>query len=164
MDHHLKHIHSTVYSPCNFVLSDFETEAEGREYHACQFKLNGQSVLGRTAKITPKKVGQFVTCWKRNTEGITEPYHQNDSIDFFIITVKSDQQLGQFIFPKSILIQRGILSTEKKEGKRGFRVYPKWDVAQNKQAQKTQKWQLDYFYEINDSIDMERIKQLFLLN
>lgn len=165
MENQHKHIQSTVYDCCNFVLSEFESEAESREYNACRFRLNGRLVLSRSAKVTPKKVGQFVTFWKRNEHGIIEPFHENDAIDYFVITVQSsDDQLGQFVFPKDVLIKNGILSKEKKEGKRGFRVYPQWDIAQSKQAQKTQKWQLGYFYEINDSMDMERIKQLFLLN
>ncbi len=52
---------------------------------------------------------------------------------------------GQFIFPKSILLVKGILSDGEKDGKRGFRVYPPWDKAVNKQAKQTQQWQLQYF-------------------
>ncbi|NVK66225.1 MAG: MepB family protein [Flavobacteriales bacterium] len=164
LDPKLNIIKTRVYDTCDFILSDYSPEKESIEYDACQYTLNGNFVLGRSAKITPKKVGQFVTCWKRNNEGITEPYHATDSIDFYIITVESNQRLGQFVFPKSVLISKGIISTDKKEGKRGFRVYPPWDTVESKQAQKTQKWQVEYFYEISDSMEMERIKQLFLLN
>jgi len=57
------------------------------------------------------------------------------------------------VFPKSELINKGIITTNKKDGKRGFRVYPKWNKTTNKQAEKTQKWQLNYFYEINEKTD-----------
>ena len=46
--------------------------AESTEYNACSYTVNGQKIIERTAKITPKKIGQFVTCWKRNIDGITE--------------------------------------------------------------------------------------------
>lgn len=49
--------------------------------------------------------------------------------------------------PKSELVNKAIISTNRKGGKKGFRVYQKWDKAQNKQAEKTQKWHLNYFIE-----------------
>ena len=54
-----------------------------------------------------------------------------------------------------------IISTSKKEGKRGFRVYPPWDTATNKQAVKTQQWQLDYYYEITPTTNFKKVKELF---
>ena len=38
-----------------------------------------------------------------------------------------------------------ILSVNGQGGKRGFRVYPKWDLPENKQAKQTQSWQVSYF-------------------
>jgi hypothetical protein len=57
------------------------------------------------------------------------------------------------------LQEKGILSDDNKEGKRGFRVYPPWDIAINKQAKQTQEWQLKYFLET--PIDLEKAKHLF---
>lgn len=65
-----------------------------------------------------------------------------------IINTETKSHFGQFVFPKDILITQGIFSTEIKEGKRAFRVYPSWEKTTSKQAQKTQEWQLDYFVEI----------------
>lgn len=161
MDKNLSQIKTEIYDKCSFEILDFKTESEGKEYNACQYKLNGLNILCRNAKITPKKVGQFVTCWKRNKSGITEPYSEDDQIDFYVIIARTENKFGQFVFPKSTLIKKGIMSTEKKNGKRGFRVYPKWDVAKNKQAKRTQKWQLDYFYEIDDSTDLQRVNELY---
>lgn len=161
MDKNLNQIKTEIYNKCSLEISDFKTESESKEYNACQYKLNGMTVLCRNAKITPKKVGQFVTCWKRNKSGITEPYSENDQIDFYVIITRTEKEFGQFVFPKSVLIKKGILSTENKEGKRGFRIYPKWDTATNKQAERTQKWQLDYFYEINSSTDLQRVYKLY---
>lgn len=136
-------------------------EEESQDYNACRFKLNGLNIISRTAKVTPKKVGQFVTFWKRSEDGPIEPLHETDRFDFYIVQVKLDKHFGQFVFPKSILIKKGILYTDKKEGKRAFRVYPIWDTAQSQQAERTQKWQLKYFYDINNSIALDRVTELY---
>ena len=150
-----------VYDPCGLKVSNLQIEAESKGYGACRFELNEFKIISRNAKVTPKKVGQFVTFWKRNKEGITEPLHASGDFDFYLITTKTETQLGQFVFPKSILIEKGIVSTDKKDGKRGFRVYPIWDITNNKQANKTQKWQLDYFYEITETVNFKKVNELF---
>jgi len=161
LNKNLIEVKTEVYNKCSFQFSKMNNELEGREYDACQFELNGMRIICRSSKITPKKVGQFVTFWKRNQKGITEPYSETDRIDFYVINVKSENNFGQFVFPKTELINQGIISTEKKDGKRGFRVYPKWDKVQNKQAEKIQKWQLNYFYEISATIDFKRVNELY---
>lgn len=161
MDSNLAQINNDVYFKCAFRITNLQIEKESREYDACGFELNGLNVLSRNAKITPKKVGQFVTFWKRIGKGPIEPFNEVDSIDFFIVNTRSEREFGQFVFPKSILIEKGIISTTEKEGKRAFRVYPIWDVVKNKQAERTQKWQLSYFYKINDSTDLHKVKQLY---
>ena len=152
-----------VFDKCGFELRNLEIEKESTEYSACKFNLNTVKILFRVAKITPTKIGQFVTFWKRSKKGPIEPYAISDKIDFFIINTKSNDKFGQFIFPKSVLCQQGIISTHIKEGKRGIRVYPPWDLTISKQAQKTQKWQLEYFLEIplNKSVNLDRAKQLY---
>ena len=161
MDKNLYQIKSEIYDKCSLEISEFKTEIKSKEYYACRFQLNGLNILSRNAKITPKKVGQFVTFWKRNKDGLIEPFNEFDRIDFYTINVRSETEFGQFVFPKSVLIKKGIISTKRKEGKRGFRVYPKWDVAKNKQAEQTQKWQLNYFYEISSSADIKEVTNLY---
>ncbi len=161
MDNNLNQIKTEVYDKCSLEISDFKIESESKEYYACRFRLNRLNILSRNAKITPKKVGQFVTFWKRNGNGPIEPFSKKDHIDFYIVNVRAENKFGQFVFPKSLLIKKGIISTENKEGKRGFRVYPKWDIAKNKQAEQTQKWQLNYFYEINSSTDLKEVVKLY---
>jgi hypothetical protein len=138
------------YNKCGLSYTEFHKEIESAEYDACTFKLNGNSVISRTAKITPTKIGQFVTVWKRNENGVTAPFNINDNFDFFVITTLNRELFGQFIFPKSVLLAKGVISGENSVGKRGIRVYPSWDLASNKQAQKTQHWQLDYFVNLAD--------------
>lgn len=159
----LNEVNNRIYNRCDFQISDVSIESESMEYKACRFKLNDMEIYSRTAKITPKKVGQFVTFWKRIGTGSIAPFHETDAIDYFVVNVRTANQFGQFVFPKSVLIKKGILSTNVTEGKRAFRVYPLWDSAKNKTAKKTQEWQLNYFYEINDVIDFKKVKALYTL-
>lgn len=152
-----------LFEKCHLEISNFEVDKESKNYNACKFDLNNLKIIFRKAKITPTKIGQFVTLWKRNSHGITAPFSFSDIFDFVIIYVKSENNSGQFIFPKSVLIENGIVSSDKKDGKRGFRVYPIWENAINKQAIQTQKWQLNYFVKTNwdDEIDLNLAKKLY---
>ncbi len=161
MDKNLKQIKTKIYDRCSFEISDFKLEQESKEYDACRFNLNGSRVVSRNAKITPKKIGQFVTFWKRNGNGPIEPFNDRDEIDFFVVNIRTENEWGQFVFPKSVLIEKGIISTQKKEGKRAFRLYPSWDKTKSKQAEQTQKWQLNYFYEVGEMTDFEKVIQLY---
>lgn len=158
----LLQIKELVYDKYNFEFSNLLIDSESEEYQACSFKLNSFQIIYRLSKITPTKIGQFVTIWKRNDKGITTPFDVSDNFDFIIITSKSEDKLGQFVFPKSILQEKGIINNNNNSGKRGIRVYPSWDIPTNKQAEKTQNWQLRYFYLIeNKSFDENLVNKLF---
>lgn len=158
----LKVVKELVYDKCGFDLTNLKQNSESIEYGACSFGLNGKTVQYRISKITPTKNGQFVTIWKRNKDGITEPFDILDDLDFIIITSKSGNNFGQFIFPKSVLADNGIITRNGKEGKRGIRVYPPWDIPTSKQAIKTQSWQTEYFLTIknDNSTDLDLGKKL----
>nr|WP_245667228.1 MepB family protein [Leptospira tipperaryensis] len=153
-----------LLSPLGLEPTNLFVEKESAEYGACRFDLMDRKIVFRIAKITPTKAGQFVTLWKRKKGGPIEPYHIRDDIDYYMISANIQNRSGQFIFPKEVLNEKGILAG-KKAGKRGFRVYPPWDVSLNKQAQGTQAWQLNYFME-NDSAkpkDKKAFSDLLLL-
>jgi hypothetical protein len=158
----LKIVKELVYDKCGFDLTNLKQNLESKEYDACSFKLDGKTVQYRTSKITPTKTGQFVTIWKRKKDGITAPFDISDDLDFIIITSKSGDNWGQFIFPKSVLADNGIITRNGKEGKRGIRVYPPWDLSTNKQAIKTQSWQSNYFFTIknDNSTELDLVKRL----
>ena len=158
----LKVVKELVYDKCGFDLTNFKQNEESKEYGACTFVLNGKTIEQRISKITPTKTGQFVTIWKRNKDGITEPFDNEDNFDFIIITARNGENFGQFIFPKLVLVDRGIITRNGKEGKRGIRVYPPWDITTNKQAEKTQNWQTKYFVTIknNNPTELELTKKL----
>lgn len=153
-------INTFVFKACKIELSNIETELESQDYFAHNFKLNTQSVKYRKAKITPTKTGQFVTLWKRNKQGITEPFSVNDNFDLYLIVTRQNTSFGVFIFPKMALYENKILSDKNKDGKRGIRVYPTWNITTNKQAQKTQTWQANYFLNLTENIDLKRAIKL----
>lgn len=78
----LKIAKELVYDKCGFDLTNPKLNSESAEYGACSFGLNGKTIQHRVSKITPTKAGQFVAIWKRNKDGITEPFDILDDIDF----------------------------------------------------------------------------------
>ncbi|WP_298481004.1 MepB family protein [uncultured Maribacter sp.] len=155
---HQIHFLESIQCELHNILIDKESTA----YDACTFSVKNQIVISRKSKITPKKVGQFVTIWKRNKAQITTPYTQEDNFDYFIILCVNAEKKGLFIFPKETLIQKSIISTQKKEGKRGIRVYPSWDSPTSLLAMKTQKWQQQYFILLPaETTKKEHYKKLF---
>jgi hypothetical protein len=152
-----------LYKPNHFHCSVPEVETDNAEYGAYFFILQGRRVKFRVAKITPTKIGQFVTVWKRVGKQPIQPYDVLDPFDLIVISTRRGALFGQFVMPKSVLVQQGILSTAGKDGKRALRVYPPWDQATSRQAQNTQGWQLRYFLEIPHAkpLDKTRLQMLY---
>lgn len=150
-----------IYIACNFAMSDLKPLPESQDYAAAQFCLNDKKVQFRVAKITPTKIGQFVTFWKRSDSGPIIPYDFADDFDFLVVFVEHDNLKGQFIFPKLVLLEQGYISKNEIGGKRAMRVYPVWDKPDSKQAMKTQNWQLKYFVEIHEpNLNIQKIQNL----
>jgi hypothetical protein len=140
-----------IYKKLGFSLENFVYENESQEYAAATFTLNNHRILFRESKITPTKTGQFVTLWKRINHDPIQPFDISDPIDFVIVSVRSKNNIGQFIFPKKILCDKNIFAKNNKGGKRAMRVYAPWDDANSKQALSTKKWQSSFFININDN-------------
>lgn len=151
-----------VYRLCGFTYDNLVLETESAEYGACKFEINNKKIKFRTAKITPTKIGQFVAFWKRIGSEPIVPYDSSDYFDFLIVSVRSDKNLGQFVFPHSVLLHQGLLSKNSQRGKRAIRVYPPWDIPDNPQAKKSQSWQLRYFFKIQPTTEIDQAKKLFL--
>lgn len=151
-----------AYEPSGFNLACIRAEKESAEYGALDFNLGGLQCKFRVGKITPKKIGFFVTIWKRIGAGPIMPYDIADSIDFFVFSVSSQEYCGQFVFPKAVLVEKGIVSKEGRGGKRAMRVYPPWTAPESRQAKQTKSWQEDYFLDLSNekSIDLARVSLL----
>lgn len=158
----IKFLFDQVLKPLNLRISDISTDLECEEYFGHNFKINELNIKFRKSKLTPKKVGQFVTLWKRNPEGKTIPFESEDDYLFYIIFVEENTNTGFFIFPKTILEEYQILTSNGKEGKRGFRIYTDWHFPENKQAEKTKQWQTQFFLNFSDSEKeiLERFKKI----
>jgi len=160
----LKNVDELIFQPLGLKLLNVEEDTEAKEYSGCSFVLNHLNIKFRTAKITPTKTGQFVTIWRRGEKGETSPFDSKDLFDFYLISASTDSNRGIFIFPKEILIEKGILSHDKRIGKRGIRVYPAWDFTVNKQAKATQKWQVEYFLDLSQNTESYLQKTKLLLD
>ncbi|EFE77335.1 hypothetical protein SSIG_04917 [Streptomyces filamentosus NRRL 11379] len=154
---------TSVYDPGGFVCSQPVPEPESADYAAHRFTLDGQSVAFRVARTTPTKVGQFVTVWQRSAEGPIRPFDADDGVDLFVISARDDGRLGQFVFPRDALCERGIVSRNGVGGKRGFRVYPPGAATAGRQARGTQAWQVEFFLDVGEGepVDMGRACALY---
>lgn len=151
-----------VFEKLDLKIRNLIVEKESQDYCAAQFELNNSKIIFRKAKITPTKIGQFVTLWKRIDYKPIQPFSSTDDFDLVIINCETPSSFGQFVFPKTILKEKGYLQSQSKKGKLGFRVYPSWDKTKNKQAQQTQNWQLKYFIEM--PINLEKARSLYPKN
>jgi len=156
---------------------------EAAKYAALSFALNEHNIIYRKAKVTPDRPGAFLAVWQRPmTQEANDnkpiPFQTGD-LDYLFVQIashselsgdnKQDIQHGMFIFPVSLLVAKGVVSSPTKKGKTGFRVFPPWSqnrgIAGTKvfseSGKKTQRWQLPYFVEIDsegfiDSSDLNK--------
>ena len=184
----------------NFVATGFnitkpialDPVRESSKYEALTFALDEKNIAYRKGKITPDRPGAFLAIWQRPaTTDINDnkpiPLTSNQ-LDYLFIQVQNHTNdeankvlnnsllnnsatSGMFIFPVSMLIEKGIVSSTKSKGKTGFRVFPPWSQNRgsigtkvfSESAKKTQQWQLPYFLEINkhDLLDSQELNKIF---
>lgn len=131
-----------TYAQCGLKIESFLPKDTISKYCSHIFNLNNKNILFKIAKKTPKKTGWFVTLWKRNSDNI-----------------------GQFIFPKTVLLEKKILSQNNKGGKRAIRVYTPWDKVTSTQASQTQSWHSPFFVDLKlvNSDSFLKIKTLYFM-
>ncbi len=143
----------------NVILDEFSEDYEG-----VTLKIYERKFRSRLAKKTFKKKGYFVAFWEKDEQGINQAYSYKNYPEKLIISILDGERSGQFIFPKSLLLQKKILRDESSKGKMALRVYPSWETDLNKSANSTQVWQSLYFINTSDNIDnidTEMIKHLY---
>lgn len=139
-----------------------QIEEQNIDYEGAVFRLNQRAYRTRLAKLTPKKKGYFVAAWEKDANGTNQAYQYEDSPNKLIVSVIDGEKCGQFIFPKSVLLAKGILKTATQKGKMAFRVYPNWVSDLNATATKTQAWQSDYFIDGSNGFEAEKLKVMYL--
>ena len=135
-------------------------EAESAEYGACRADLHGKRLVLRVAKTTPTKTGQFVTVWKRpHPDADIAPLDEADPVDAVVIAVADGDgaRHGFFIFSRTVLVERGVMSRAGTGGKRALRVYPPWCAPEAPQARRTQRWQGEWFVAAGDHRRLEQL-------
>jgi len=152
-----------IYVPAGMAVThEPSCEAEGADYGACRFALDGRTMVFRVAKTTPTKLGQFVTLWKRPApESEIAPLDRADDIGRVIVDVADDSHQGQFVIDPAALIAHGVMSNGGQGGKRAIRVYPPWVSPIAKDAIASQKWQTRYFLDLTGTIDRNAVRRLF---
>lgn len=162
----LAYVDKMVYEPNNLLVNTVQEERQNSKYGAGTFQLASKTVRFRVANITPAKAGQFVAFWEKDENNKNQPLAYGDAPDLLVITVFADEsKLGQFIFPKELLVTQNILRSNSTKGKMALRVYPSWDHPTSKQAIKTQQWQLPYFVDMSDlsKLPNNKIMELYAL-
>lgn len=154
---------NSVYTKCGLRMENFSPEAEGAAYGAHTFMFEGRKCLFRVAKKTPRKIGWFVTIWKRAGEGVILPYDQSDDVDFVVVAVSDDNYVGEFVFPKPVLLEKNLFSVGGVGGKRATRLYTPWDNTTSVLAIKAQAWQNEFFvnFDTHNSALREKIRSLY---
>lgn len=145
----------------NSTISKVITEDQNKDYEGMLIQIENNMYRSRLAKVTPKKSGYFVVFWEKDENDKNQPYRYADSPDKIIITIIDNDLRGQFIFPKSKLLEKGILTDETSKGKMGIRVYPSWVKGLNKTAAQTQKWQQHFFVDLSKDRERERLEELY---
>ncbi|MBO0423286.1 MepB family protein [Enterococcus plantarum] len=126
-------------------------EEQNSEYNGMIIESSSNvKVRCRKAKKTPKKEGYFVAFWEKDKQSKNQPFDFENSPEILAISVVDGDQVGVFVFPKQICVDKGIYSTKRKTGKMAMRFYPTWCLNLNATAVRTQKWQLDYFKDYSE--------------
>lgn len=120
-------------------------EPEGSRYAAHRLRIGPLTLAYRSALLTPKKAGAFVTLWCRSEAGPIRPLDATDAVDGALVEFSDAGGSGLFVFSFAALQRHGIASHAGREGKRGFRLYAPWTEVTSKQAGSSKTWQGLYF-------------------
>ncbi len=165
---------------------ELDKPPESSKYEGLSFSIDENNIVYRKGKVTPDRPGAFLAIWKRPLldKGNKPVPLQSNDLDFLFIKVESHSTVtvnddpgnhskyGMFIFPVSLLIEKGIISSPKAKGKTGFRVFPPWSQDRgligtkvfSDSGKKTQRWQLPYFLEIDEYGLIDSLKLNKILN
>jgi len=144
MEQNILNIINKLYKNIQHIQINIQNN--NKDYYASEFIINNKKICFRKGKITPTKLGHFVSLWKINNN-INVPYDINDNYDKYIFYVEDKLKSGFFVFTKKELLENKILSDNinKIKGKLGFRLYAPWYNVKNNTAKNTQILQIKHF-------------------
>ena len=90
-------------SEVSYVLEEWN-----QQYEAVEIKTRNGHFKSRLAQKTPNKRLLFAM-WKKDENNTNVPFTEDDLENQLIVNIVDDNRRGQFIFPKDILIKKGIL-------------------------------------------------------
>jgi hypothetical protein len=93
--------------------SSLTVESDNVDYGAVRCRFRQHSVRFRVGKVTPTKVGLFVTAWRRSSDGSTEPFPADDDVDVLVISAREGSRFGVFVLWS--LIARARLAADSTE-------------------------------------------------
>lgn len=160
----LDYVNKMIYEPNGLTVNSVQEEKHNSKYGAGTFRLSSRTVRFRVSHTTPTKVGQFVAFWEKDENNKNRPYLYEEAPDLLVITTfKNENEFGQFVFPKEVLLTQNIVRSASTKGKMAIRVYPSWDSPGSKQAMQTQQWQLPYFINMSHStkLTMEKLIEMY---
>ncbi|PHR72416.1 MAG: hypothetical protein COA66_06810 [Arcobacter sp.] len=183
----LESLLAKIFVPSGYQITkkvDLDPLPESSKYEALNFSLNNKRIVYRKGKVTSHRPGAFLALWKRpvleDNMGNKPMPLTSSELDYLFIQVESHTSIleglelgsqdGMFIFPVSVLIEKGIVSSSKSKGKTGFRVFPPWSQNRgivgtkvfSESGKKTQRWQIPFFLKIDENglIDSYELNKL----
>lgn len=63
----IQNLNNIIYKPNNLIITNLKEEKQNAEYAGCIFHLNNKTIRFRKSKITPNKIGQFVSFGRKMT-------------------------------------------------------------------------------------------------
>ena len=163
----VENLNETIYKVNNLLATSLEEESQNDKYGGGIFVLSSKTIRFRVAKTTPTKLGQFVAFWEKDKNNKNQAFNYNQAPELLVINCwGSNEEFGQFIFPKANLLKHQILRSDTSKGKMGMRIYPAWSFPESKEALKTQAWQSEYFIDLThpNKISNGKLLKLYLEN
>eukprot|EP00397_Hematodinium_sp_SG-2012_P040956 GEMP01044999.1.p1 GENE.GEMP01044999.1~~GEMP01044999.1.p1 ORF type:complete len:286 (+),score=22.07 GEMP01044999.1:525-1382(+) len=127
--------------------------------------VGGIQVQNKTAVSVKEQRGLKISICKFNGllddgKQSRQPYHIDDSIDAIIAYCLNEEKLcGMFVFPKSVVTQRGWFQGDSHPGKTTAYLYPPY-VIPGKGTEFRHKWQLEYYLDLAAEPNLERARAL----
>ncbi|MEH7041844.1 MepB family protein, partial [Bacillus pseudomycoides] len=88
----IENLDNIVYKLNNLVITNLKEEKQNSEYSGWTFQLNNKTIRFRVSKITPNKIGQFVSFWEKNENMQNQAFFYDSAPDLLVITCIDDNK------------------------------------------------------------------------